>query len=120
MASDFRAFAGRYRLVVTDTLLAFIERRFVDPAPEPERARIRAEARAEAEAAELEIHPDGTLVSRAGAQEFYRAQLPVADQVIELTFEKAPGQRVTLQRLEDGSLLAIQPDRPSATFVRLD
>src|SRR5688500_8612209 len=111
MAPESRGFAGRYRLVIADTLLAFIERSFVEPAPEPERARIRAEALAEAEAAELEIRPDGTIVSRAGAHEFYRAQLPVADQVTELTFEKAPGQRVTLRLCDDGSLLAIQPDK---------
>jgi hypothetical protein len=118
MPFEFRRFAGRYRLVVTDTLLAFIERTFVDPAPRAERDRIRAEALAEAAAAELEIHSNGTIISRAGAHEFYRVQVAAVGQVSELAFEKAQGEPVTLKLREDGSLLASQPGKPSVTFVR--
>lgn len=118
MTFEFRRFAGRYRLVVTDTLRAFIERAFIDPAPECEREKLRAEALAEAEAAELEIRCDGTIISRAGAHEFYRVQVAAAGPVSELAFEKAPGLPVTLTLCEDGSLLAIQPGKPSVTFVR--
>jgi hypothetical protein len=117
VTAEFRRFVGRWRLVVSDALLAFIERAFVDPAPEPERAQVRAEALAEAAAAELEIQPDGTIISRAGPHEFYRLQLPTTDRATELTFEKAPGQLVTLKLLDDGSLLAIQPGKPDASFV---
>jgi hypothetical protein len=118
MTFEFRRFAGRYRLVVSDTLLAFIERTFVELAPKAERDRIRAEALAEATAAELEIHSDGTIVSRAGAHEFYRVQVAAGGAVSELAFEKAPGVPVTLKLREDGSLLAMQPGKPSITFVR--
>ena len=118
MTTPFRDFVGRYRLVVSDALLAFIENAFVAPAPEHERAAIRAEALAEAAAAELEIHPDGTLISRAGSREFYRVQLPIPSPDTDFTFEKAPGHRVTLELLADGSLHALQPNRPPATFRR--
>jgi hypothetical protein len=120
MTLELRRLVGRYRLVVSEPLLAFIERTFVEPAPEPERAKIRAEALAEAAAAELEIHPDGTLISRAGAHEFYRTQLPIADELTDLTFDKAPGHPVTLKLLDDGTLVAIQPGKPNATFARRD
>jgi hypothetical protein len=109
---------GCYRLVVSDDLLAFIERTFVAPAPESERANVRAEALAEAGAAELEIQRDGTLISRAGPQEFYRTRFPSPLPGADLTFEKAPGHPVTLRLLPDGSLLAIQPNRPPAQFRR--
>jgi hypothetical protein len=118
MTLEFFRFAGSYRVVVSDALLAFIERTFVDQAPEAERDRIRAEALAEATAAELEIRSDGAVISRAGAHEFYRVQVAAVGKVSELAFEKAPGLPVTLKLREDGSLLAIQPGKPSITFVR--
>ena len=118
MTPPFRGFVGCYRLVVSKDLLGFIERTFVDPAPEAERAKIRAEALAEAQAAELEIQPEGTVISRAGEQEFYRIQIPIPDQDTALAFEKAPGHSVTLKLLEDGTLLAIQPGKPNVVFVR--
>lgn len=118
MTSPFQELAGRYRLIVSDDLLAFIEQAFVAPAPEHEREKVRAEALAEAAAAELEILHDGTLVSRAGSQEFYRTQLPIPSPNTDLTFEKAPGRLVTLKRLPDGNLLAVQPNQPPATFRR--
>jgi hypothetical protein len=119
MPFHFAQLAGRYRLVVSDEVLAFVERAFVEPAPEPERARIRAEALAEAAAAELLIEPDGTVISRAGSIEFYRIRLGfMVEEVAELQFEKAPGQSVTLRLLDPDTLLAIQPGKPDARFVR--
>lgn len=119
MPFHFSELVGRYRLVVSDELLAFVERTFVEPAAEPDRARVRAEALAEAAVAELRIEPDGTVSSRAGAVEFYRIRLGfTAGEVAELQFEKAPGQSVTLRRLDADTLLAIQPGKPNALFTR--
>jgi len=119
MPFHFAQLVGRYRLVVSPELLAFVERTFVEPAPEPERAAIRADALAEAAAAELVVEPDGTVISRAGAAEFYRIALEIAaDPVEELRFEKAPGQAVTLRPLDADTLLAIQPGKPNAVFAR--
>lgn len=119
MPFRFAELVGRYRLVVSPELFAFVERTFVEPAPEPERAGIRAEALAEAAAAELVIEADGTVISRAGAEEFYRIRLEVvAGLVEELRFDKAPGQAVTLRLLEPETLLAIQPGKPNAVFAR--
>jgi hypothetical protein len=109
---------GRYRLLVSEELLAFVERTFVEPAPEPERAAIRADALAEAAAAELVIEPDGTVISRAGAVEFYRIQLKIAGAVEQVRFEKAPGQSVALRLLDPNTLQAVQPGKPDAVFVR--
>ena len=109
---------GRYRLLVSDELLAFVERTFVAPAPEPERAAIRAEALAEAAAAELVIEPNGTVISLAGANEFYRIRLEVSGLVEQIVFEKAPGQTVSLRLLDPDTLLAVQPHKPNAVFVR--
>jgi hypothetical protein len=118
MTSPFHDIVGRYRLVVSDDLLAFIERAFVDPAPQHDRARVRAEALTEAAAAELEVQQDGLLISRAGPQVLYRAQLPRPSPGADLTFEKSPGHAVTLRLLPDGSLVAHQPNKPPATFRR--
>jgi hypothetical protein len=119
MPFRFAQLVGRYRLVVSPELLAFVERTFVEPAPEPERAANRAEALAEAAAAELLIQADGVVISRAGAAVFYRIRLEVdAGQLDELCFEKAPGQAVTLQLLDPDTLLAIQPGKPNAVFAR--
>jgi hypothetical protein len=119
MPIRFAQLVGRYRLVASPELLAFVERTFVEPAPEADRAAIRAEALAEAAAAELVIEPDGTVISRAGAAEFYRISLKIeSDPVAELRFEKAPGQAVTLRVLDADTLVAIQPGKPDALFAR--
>jgi hypothetical protein len=119
MSFRFAELVGCYRLQVSDELLAFIERRFVQPAPPNEEATVRGEALAEAQAAELEIQADGTVISRAGSQEFYRVRLPHTEgELSELTFEKAPGLGVRLLFLPPDSLTAIQPDKPDATFRR--
>lgn len=118
MPFHFAQLVGRYRLLVSDELLAFVEGTFVAPAPEPERAAIRAEALAEAAAAELVIEPDGVIISRAGANEFYRIRLEITGLVEQIVFEKAPGQPVTLRLLDPDTLLAVQPHKPNAVFVR--
>jgi hypothetical protein len=118
MPFRFAQLVGNYRLVVSPELLAFVERTFVEPAPEPQRASVRAEALAEAEAAELLIEPDGTVISRAGAAEFFRIQLRFEGSVEELQFEKAPGQSVTLRLLDANTLLAVQAGKPQAVFAR--
>jgi hypothetical protein len=120
MPFGFAQLVGNFRLVVSPELLAFVERTFVEPAPEPERANIRAEALAEAHAAELVIEPDGTIISRAGAAEFYRSQLRFEGLVEELLFEKAPGQSVTLRLLDANTLLAIQAGKPQVVFARAE
>ncbi len=113
------SFVGRYRLLVSDELLAFIERTFVEPAPETERERVRRQALAEAALAELEIEADGTVISRAGAEEFYRLRLPMANELVDtVAFEKAPGQPVTLRLHDANTLVAVQPHKPDTVFVR--
>lgn len=120
MPFRFAELVGRYRLVVSPELLAFVERTFVEPAPEPQRAAVRAEALAEAAAAELLIEPNGTVISRAGAAEFYRISFEIfTDSRQELHFEKAPGQAVTLRLLDADTLLAVQPGKPNAAFARV-
>jgi len=37
----------------------------------------------------------------------------------QLNFEKSPGERVTVRRLDDNTLIALQPGRPPAEFRRL-
>jgi hypothetical protein len=118
MLFRFSQLVGRYRLRVSEELLAFIERTFVAPAPEPERAAIRAEAIAEAQAAELVIEPDGVVISRAGATEFFRIRLEIPELFEEIELEKAPGQPVVLRFLDPDTLLAVQPGKPNAVFVR--
>lgn len=120
MTFQFSQLVGSYGLVVSPELLAFIERAFVVPAPAPERDAIRAEALAEAAAAQLVVEVDGTLISRAGAAEFYRIRLtPAAGQLEQLAFEKAPGQGVVLRMLDADTVVAAQAGRPDAVFRRL-
>jgi hypothetical protein len=119
MASHFEDFVGRYALVVDPALLDFIERTFVDPVPEGRRAAARKEALDEARAATLEIGADGSVVSRAGEETLYRAQLVVGQGTIdELTLEKPGGAHVTLRLLDARTLLAAQEGRPLLTFER--
>ena len=119
MPFRFPELVGRYRLVVSAELLAFVERTFVEPAPEPERSRIRQEAWAEASAAELWIEPDGTVVSRAGTQEFYRIRLTIPEGLVdELVFDKAPGQSVRLSLRTADTVIALQAAKPPALFAR--
>ena len=120
MQFRFAQLVGLYRLVVSEELLAFVERTFVAPAAEAERAAIRAEALEEAAAAELVIEPDGTIISRAGAAEFYRIRLDAGEgDVAAVRFDKAPGQSVTLRLLDPDTLLAVQPGKPNAVFTRV-
>jgi hypothetical protein len=119
MLFRFAELVGNYSLVVSPELLAFIERAFVQPAPAAERAAIRDEALAEAAAAQLVIRADGTLVSRAGAAEFYRIQLAVSDDYLEqLAFEKAPGHGVVLSMRDADTVVAAQTGKPDAVFRR--
>jgi len=120
MTFRFAEIVGTYRLVVTSELRIFIERTFVDPLPAAERDASRAEALAEAGAAEIELSPDGFFISRSGAQVFFRVQLnlDLTDHE-QLNFEKSPGQSVTIRRLSDDTLLALQPGRPPAEFRKL-
>src|SRR3954467_13935259 len=113
MLFRFRELVGRYSLVVSDELRDFIERAFVAPAAEPDRERIRQEALREAALAEVEIEADGTLISRAGAAEFYRLKLAVTDErLFSLAFEKAPGKAVSLSLRDVNTLVAVQPGQP--------
>lgn len=119
MTFRFAQLVGNYSLVVSSEILAFIERALVEPAPAAEQAAIRAEALAEAAAAQLVIQADGTLISRAGAAEFYRIRVAPADgQVEQLAFEKAPGQGVVLRMLDVDTLVAAQTGKPDAVFRR--
>ena len=119
MPFRFAQLVGNYRLVVSAELLSFIEQVFVAPAPAAERAAIRAEALAEAASAAFIVQADGTLISRAGAVEFYRIQLsPVDGEVEELAFEKTPGQRVVLRMRDLNTLVAAQAGKPEAVFRR--
>jgi len=120
MTFRFAEIVGTYRLVVTSELRLFIEQTFVDPLPVAERDAGRTEALAEAGAAEIEFTPDGFFISRSGAQVFFRVRLNLdrAD-YDQLDFEKSAGQRVTVRRLNDDTLLALQPGRPPAEFRRL-
>jgi len=125
----FADLVGRYRLVVTDALLEFVERAFVEPSSESDRERIRREAIEEAERAELLIDEDGTIVSRAGDDEFYRVKVPVDDRERDaLHFEKpamapnapnAGDQPVTLVLVDANRLVAHQPNKPVAEFQRI-
>lgn len=119
MVFRFAQLVGSYRLVVSAELVTFIERAFVEPAPAAEQAAIRAEALTEAGSAQLVIGADGTIISRAGVAEFYRIQLSrVEGQLEELTFEKAPGQRIVLRMKDGDTLVAVQAGKPDALFRR--
>ena len=120
MTFRFTEVVGTYRLVVTSELLMFIERTFVEPLPVAEREGARGEALAEANAAEIELTADGVFISRSGGQEFFRVRLDLSlTDHEQLDFEKAPGERVTLQPLNKDTLLAMQPGRPPSEFRRV-
>ena len=119
MTFRFAEIVGRYRLQISSALLAFIEQRFVEPAPPSQREQVRSEALAEARAAELVIEADGTLISRAGAQEFYRVRLgDTGGELSELSFDKAAGQSVRLLFSPPDTVTAFQTDKPQVTFTR--
>lgn len=108
---------GTYRPVVTDELLTFVETTFVEPAPETEREAVRRAALSELAGAELVLEPDGTLVSRSEGVEFLRVRLPEGALFApETSFEKAPGVRVMLRRLDVDTLVAEQAGKPAITF----
>jgi len=120
MTFRFAQIVGSYRLVVTSQLRVFIEQTFVEHLPIAERDMARTEALAEASASEIEFTPDGVFISRCGAQVFFRVRLNLALADYEqLEFEKSPGERVSVRRLDDDTLLALQPGRPPAEFRRL-
>lgn len=120
MSFRFVDLVGRYRLVVTDALLEFIERAFVEAAPPADRERVRRDALEEASQSELCIDPDGTIVSRAGAVEFYRIRIETTGAELEaLDFEKAKGAPVTLVLAGPGRLFARQANKPTAEFHRV-
>lgn len=73
----FSEMVGCYGLVVTNELLDFIERSFVAKAAETDRDVVRRAAHAEAYGATLELGADGSIVSRAGAEELFRSQVLV-------------------------------------------
>lgn len=120
MGVSFAEFVGCYRLVVSEDLLAFIERTWVEPAPLAERDRVRREAQQEAQGAEIEIRADGTFISRSGEQELYRVTLSTGlDEQAQLCFEKTPGQRVCLRLLDGDRVLAMQSGKPDNEFRRI-
>ncbi len=120
MHFSFEELVGRYRLVVSAELLAFIERVFVDAVSPEERARVRAEAVHEAEGAMLEIRADGTFISSSHGHELYRVRLdPSGGEREELSFEKAPGLAVTLRLSAPDTLVAHQPQKPPTEFRRV-
>lgn len=130
MTFRFADLVGRYRLVVTDALLEFVEQAFVEASPASDRERIRREALDEAERAELVIGSDGTIVSREGDDEFYRVKVPIDDGELDaLHFEKpatapnAPSnlgeQEVVLVLTDPDRLVAHQPGKPPAEFRRI-
>lgn len=119
MAFSFAQLVGRYGLVVSDELFAFIERSFVEAAPAGERDGVRRAALAEAQGATLEVCTDGTVISASSGRELYRARLAVGQSrygLLEL--EKPGGVRVALRLLDSDTLEASQPGRPVLIFKR--
>ena len=120
MTFRFADFVGHYRLVVSEALLEFVERAFVEPAPPSEHERARKEALDEARQSELRIDPDGTINSRAGAREFYRVKVAVDERPLDaLRFEKAPSMPVTLVLASPDRLIAHQLNKPPSEFQRI-
>lgn len=115
-----RGFApGRYRLEATDELVAFVERTFVAPRPAAEHDAARAEALRELMSSEIELLPDGTLISRANGSEALRVRLPSASLTERtLTFDKAPGVEVRLECISSDAIVAIHPGKPPLEFRR--
>jgi hypothetical protein len=112
---------GRYRLVVTDALLEFVERALVEPSPASDRERIRREALDEAQKAELVIDEDGTIASRSGNVEFYRVKVALHERELDaLRFEKpASRESVTLVLVDSTRVIAHQSNKPPAEFRRI-
>ncbi len=111
--------AGRYRLDVTEELVAFVERTFVASLPLAERAAARAEMSSELASSELELSADGTLISRARGAEALRVRLSAASIARgTLTFEKAPGVEVRLECVSPREIVAIHPGKPPLKFTR--
>ncbi|HEX6765412.1 MAG TPA: hypothetical protein VF103_08045 [Polyangiaceae bacterium] len=116
----FADLVGTYRLVVSEELLAFVERAFVERAQPNERARVREEALDEARKSELSIEADGTIASRAGNAEFYRVKVAFDDALLEaFHFEKPDASPVSLVLLDGGRVTAHQPGKPPAEFRKL-
>lgn len=108
---------GRFRPEATPELLDFVEKAFVEPAPLEERDEVRRAALAELAGAELVIDADGTITSQSEGVVFLQTRVPVeALAASEFSFEKAPGVRVTLVRIEEHAFLAHQPGKPPILF----
>jgi hypothetical protein len=111
---------GRYRLEVSDELVAFVERTFVAPLPPGEREAARAETSSELASSEFELSPDGVLISRANGAEALRVLLPAPGLGQQtLRFEKAPGVEVRLECHAPDVIIAIHPDKPPLSFKRV-
>lgn len=117
MTTRSTSVAGRFRPEATPELLEFVENAFVAPAPPEQRDEVRRAALAELAGAELVIDEDGTITSQSDGVVFMQTRVPVAALALsEFSFEKAPGVRVTLVRVEDGAFLAHQPGKPPILF----
>jgi hypothetical protein len=115
LSSDW---VGRYRLVISDDLLEFIEQAFVEPLPPAEQGAARARALHEARGSELEIRADGHVISRSHGEQLFCVELRPDTQLRgRLSFEKAPGVTVVLECPEAGRLVAHQAGKPPVTFV---
>jgi len=113
-------FAGCYRLEVSAELIAFVERTFVEPAAPERREVVRAETLAELAGSELVLSADGSVASRANGQEWFRVRVdPSALANGSVTFEKAPGVEVALERLGLDTLRANQPGKPPLVYRRV-
>lgn len=119
MSFPWAVLVGCYRLEITEELLAFIERTFVDSAPAVERDAVRQDALAEAADAEIELTTDGAIVSRSRGLEFFRVAVAApGGSVGELCFEKATGVPVRVEIVNISTLVAHQSGRPGARFRR--
>lgn len=108
---------GRYRVVSSAELLAWIERTFVLPADPEDRAAVRAEVMHELEGAELELIPGDQVVSRSHAQEWVRADLPLGGAAEpSFVFEKKPGVLVRVEHRAPGLLVTHEPGKPAIEF----
>jgi hypothetical protein len=106
---------GRYRLVYNAELREWYEAGIrAEAESEAAIESALAEADREAQVAEMTIAA-GTICSRAGDVEFYRAPLAIAGN--RATFVKPTGAHVTLELGTDG-IIAHEPGKPPMRFVR--